>query len=247
MSHGFDVKGAVALVTGANRGIGAAFVRGLLDAGAAKVYAAARNPETVDADGDARIVPVRLDVTDAASVAEAAERLKDVTLLVNNAGIAHGMRLIGAPSMDSARAEMEVNYFGTLAVTRAFAPVLAAGGGGAIVNVLSIVSRVNMPLLGSYSASKAAAYSLTQGIRAELAAQRTRVLGVMPGFVDTDMAARVASPKIPAAEVVAEAVRALAEGEDEVYPGAQAAEVAAALAADPRAVERQLAAALAPA
>ncbi|HEU4561437.1 MAG TPA: SDR family NAD(P)-dependent oxidoreductase, partial [Longimicrobium sp.] len=196
MSGGFNVQGAVALVTGANRGLGAAWVRGLLDAGAARVYAAARTPAQAE---DARVVPVRLDLKDAASITAAAELARDVTLLVNNAGVAFGARLLGADSIDAAREEMEVNYFGTLSVTRAFAPVLAANGGGAVVNVLSILSRVNLPITGSYSASKAAALSMTQGIRAELAAQGTHVLAVMPGFVDTDMAANVPGPKIPPA------------------------------------------------
>jgi len=246
MSQGFGIEGAVALVTGANRGLGAAFVRGLLDAGAARVYAAARSPETITID-DARVTPVRLDVKDAASIAAAAEDCGDVTLLVNNAGVAFGARLLGAASTDAAREEMEVNYFGTLNVVRAFAPVLAGNGGGAVVNVLSIASRVNLPTIGSYSASKAASLSMTQGIRAELAGQGTHVLAVMPGFIDTDMAAGVAQPKIAPAEAVAATLRALAAGEEEVYPGEQAAVIAAALASDPKGLERQLAALLQPA
>lgn len=241
MSEGFEVKGAVALVTGANRGLGAAYVRGLLDAGAAKVYAAARTPVQ---DDDPRVVPVRLDVKDAASIAEAARVAADVTLLVNNAGVALGARLLGADSIDAAREEMEVNYFGTLSVTRAFAPVLAGNGGGAVVNVLSIASRVNLPTLGSYSASKAAALSMTQGVRAELAPRGIAVVAVMPGFVDTDMAARVQAPKIPPAQVVRDTIAALAAGEEEIYPGEQAAGIVAALAHDAKAVERQLAALL---
>jgi NAD(P)-dependent dehydrogenase (short-subunit alcohol dehydrogenase family) len=246
MSQEFEVRGAVALVTGANRGLGAAYVRGLLEAGAARVYAAARNPETVES-ADPRVVPVRLDVKDAASIAAAAEQCADVTLLVNNAGVAFGARLLGAASTDAAREEMEVNYFGTLNVLRAFAPVLAAGGGGAVVNVLSIASRVNLPTIGSYSASKAASLSMTQGVRAELAEQGTRVLAVMPGFIDTDMAAGVTAPKIAPAEVVGATVRALAAGDEEVYPGEQAAGIVAGLAHDAKAVERQLAAMLQPA
>jgi len=238
---GYDVKGAVALVTGANRGLGAAYVQGLLDAGAAKVYAAARTPVEAPAELRGRVVPIRVDLKDAASIAEAARIAGDVTLLVNNAGVALGARLLGAGSIDAAREEMEVNYFGTLSVTRAFAPVLAANGGGAVVNVLSIASRVNLPAIGSYSASKAAALSMTQGVRAELAAQGTHVLGVMPGFVDTDMAARVTAPKIPPSEVVQATIGALAAGDEEIYPGEQAAGIAAGLAHDAKAVERQLA------
>lgn len=135
---------------------------------------------------------------------------------------------------------MRVNYLGTLAVVRAFAPVLRANGGGAIVNLLSILGRVNMPAVGSYSASKAAAYSLTQGIRAELAAQGTLVIGVMPGFVDTDMAARVTQPKITPGEVAGAILEALRTGIEDVYPG-PAAEIAAGLLRNPKAVERSLA------
>lgn len=244
MSQGFEIRGAVVLVTGANRGIGAAFVRGVLEAGAAKVYAGARDLASIDA-GDARIVPLRLDVTDAASVEAAAQAAPEVTVLVNNAGVSHGARLLGAAGIDSARAEMEVNYFGALRTIRAFAPVLARNGGGAVINLLSIASRVNLPAIGSYSASKAAALSMTQGVRAELAARGTHVLGVMPGYVDTDMTARLNDAKMSAADVVAETLRALAAGDEEVYPGEQAAGIAAALAVDAKGVERRLAGMLA--
>src|SRR5262245_64984419 len=180
MSNRTSAEGAVALVTGANRGIGAAFVSGLLEAGAQRVYAAARDLQTlVSAERDARIVPIALDITDDASVQAAAARLADVDLLVNNAGVALGARLIGAADLSSARQEMEVNYFGLLRMCRAFAPILAANGGGTLINVLSILARVASPAVGSYSASKASALSLTQAVRAELQAQGTRVIGVL--------------------------------------------------------------------
>jgi NAD(P)-dependent dehydrogenase (short-subunit alcohol dehydrogenase family) len=234
-----NLAGTVALVTGANRGIGAAIVDALLDSGVRRVYAGVRSLPA-DAPKDARIVPVLLDITDDARLAEVASTLGDVSILVNNAGISRGQPLLGARDPEAAAQEMRVNYFGTLAVVRAFAPVLKANGGGAIVNVLSILGRVNLPAVGSYSASKAAAFSLTQGIRAELAAQGTLVVGVMPGFVDTDMAARVTQPKMTPAAVAMEIVGALQLEIEDVYPG-PASEIAAGLARDPKGVERSFA------
>src|SRR5687767_9095986 len=145
------IEGTVALVTGANRGLGRAVVEKLLAAGARRVYAAMRRPAALPGLPDA--IPVALDVPDPASVAVAARRYGDVDLLVNNAGISAGATLLG-PDRAAAEREMDVNYFGTLRMIRAFAPVLAANGGGAIVNVLSILARVNLPPVGSYSASK---------------------------------------------------------------------------------------------
>ena len=243
MSNHTSVEGAVALVTGANRGIGAAFVQGLLAGGARRVYAAARDPQTLAtlARRDVRVVPVALDVTDDASVRAAAQRLADVNMVVNNAGVLHGARLIAAADLSAARREMEVNYFGLLRMCRAVAPLLAANGGGTLINVLSILSRVASPAAGSYSASKAAAFSLTQAVRAELQAQGTRVIGVLPGFVETDMTERINAPKIQPIDVVRATLEALQTGAEEVYPGETATQIAALLLQNPKAVERQLA------
>jgi NAD(P)-dependent dehydrogenase (short-subunit alcohol dehydrogenase family) len=240
MTNHTPLQGAVALVSGANRGIGAAFVSGLLAAGAGRVYAAARDPQALQAlaQGDARIVPITLDITDDISVQQAAARLIDVDLVVNNAGVLRGGRLIAAADLAAARQEMEVNYFGLLRMSRAFAPILAANGGGTLINVLSILSRVASPAGGGYSASKAAALSLTQAVRAELMAQGTRVIGVLPGYVDTAMAEGVSAPKIQPSEVVRATLDALLTDQDEVYPGEQAAQIAAWLLQDPKAVER---------
>ncbi len=182
------IADSVALVTGAGRGLGRAFVQELAERGAATIYAGARDPSQVTGPG----VPVPLDVTDPDQVAAAARRCADVTLLVNNAGLMALSPLIGAPSMAGARHEIETNYFGTLAMCRAFAPVLAAGGGGAIVNMLSVVSFFTNPANGSYGASKAAAWALTNGVRIELAHQGTQVVGVHAGFIDTEMARELA-------------------------------------------------------
>ena len=240
MTNHTPLAGRVALVTGANRGIGAAFVSGLLAAGAKRVYAAARDPHTLQAlaQGDVRVVPIALDITDDLSVQAAAARLADVDLLVNNAGVLRGGRLIAAADLAAARQEMEVNYFGLLRMSRAFAPILAANGGGTLINLLSILSRVASPAGGGYSASKAAALALTQAVRAELQAQGTRVIGVLPGFVDTAMAEGVSAPKIQPSEVVRATLDALLTNQDDVYPGEQASQIAAWLLQDPKAVER---------
>jgi NAD(P)-dependent dehydrogenase (short-subunit alcohol dehydrogenase family) len=235
-----QIEHAVAFVSGANRGLGAQFVARLLDGGARKVYAAARDPGAL-ASGDARIVPVALDITNAAQVAAAAALAGDVTLLVNNAGINRLDRAILARDETAARAEMDVNYFGTLAMCRAFTPALIANQ-GAVVNMLSILARVALPMMGSLCASKAAALRMTECLRAELAQHDVRVLGVLPGAIDTDMSRDFPPPKLAVDEVVQAVFDALAGGPDEVYVGAMAQGVAAGLAADRAGVQKQFAA-----
>jgi peptide/nickel transport system ATP-binding protein len=242
--RGMKIRDSVALVTGANRGIGTAYVEALIAQGARKVYATARRPEGVAGLAKAhpgKVEALALDITDPAAVAAAAERCRDVSLLVNNAGINRVHGLMAAPDLAAARAEMETNYFGTLAMCRAFAPALKANGGGGIINMLSILSRVNLPLMGSLCASKAAGLSMTQGVRAELARQGTQVVAVMPGAVDTDMSRDFPPPKMAPADVVAAALAALEQGIDDVYPGDMAQGVAQGLAADPKGVEKQFA------
>lgn len=237
------IEGSVALVTGANRGLGRAFARALVERGAAMVYGAARDGGTVTENG---VTPLSLDITDPAQVRRAAEAHGDVTLLVNNAGVMAKAPLVGAPDLEAARHEMEVNYFGTLAMCRAFAPVLAANGGGAVVNMHSVVSWFTPPASGSYGVSKAATWAMTNGVRVELAPQGTLVVGVHCGFVDTDMAAEVDAPKLAPGEVARQAFDAVEAGRTEViadeltrtikeslprdheliYPGIQAAWVA---------------------
>jgi NAD(P)-dependent dehydrogenase (short-subunit alcohol dehydrogenase family) len=213
MEIDMDIKGKTILVTGANRGLGRQFTQALLAAGAAKVYAGARDPQTVTQPG---VQAVRLDVTDAESVAAAAAALTDVDVVVNNAGIMQPASLLAPADIGAIHKTFDVNVWGLLAVTQAFAPVLKRNGGGAVVNVLSVLSWVALPTSGAYSASKAAAWALTNGLRHELRSQGTRVVGVHPAYIDTDMTAGVAAPKSTPEQVVAEVLRALADGRDEV-------------------------------
>lgn len=207
-----NIAGSVALVTGANRGMGRVYAEALLGRGASKVYAAARNPEVVDIDG---VVPIALDITDADSAAAAAAAATDVTLLINNAGVSAGQNLVTG-DLDKIRMEMDTNFFGTLNVIRAFAPVLGGNGGGAILNMLSVLSWLSLPRSTSYSAAKAAAWSLTNGIRIELAEQGTQVTGLHVGAVDTDMTSGLDVPKSAPADVVAMALDGIEAGSLEV-------------------------------
>ncbi|MGC5247435.1 SDR family oxidoreductase [Gordonia sp. DT219] len=192
-----SVTGAIALVTGANRGLGRHIAARLVSRGAAKVYAAARNPESVDLPG---VVPLRLDVTDDSQIAEAAAIASDVTLLVNNAGISRPGALLDTP-LENVRAELDTNFWGVLAMVRAFAPVLAGTGGGTIVNVLSAQSWFAYPGTNGYHASKAAAWAITNGFRLELADQGTRVVAVHAGAFDTDFTADYDGPKEDPADI----------------------------------------------
>ncbi|SEL32114.1 SDR family oxidoreductase [Streptacidiphilus jiangxiensis] len=207
-----DLTGATALVTGANRGLGRRLAEALLDRGAAKVYAAARNPDSIDLPG---VVPVRLDVTDPAQVQAAAALATDVDLLVNNAGSYTGASLLQGDLADI-RLEMETHYFGTLSVTRAFATILAANGGGAVLNVLSVLSWFTNADMSAYAAAKAAELSLTNALRLSLAEQKTQVTALHVGFMDTDMAAHVDVPKNDPLAVARLALDGVAEGLPEV-------------------------------
>jgi NAD(P)-dependent dehydrogenase (short-subunit alcohol dehydrogenase family) len=229
------IAGSTALVTGAGRGLGATLVEALLARGAATVYAAARDPRSV-VHQDPRVVPLRLDVTDPASIRDAVERAGDVDLLINNAGIAgNGSLLSGDP--ERARAEMETNFWGPVTVLRAFAPVLARNGGGAAVNVLSVLSWLTAPATGSYSASKAAAWSLTGSARAELRGQGTQVVGVHLGYMDTAMVAALDVPKIAPADVARQTLDAIEDGAEEVLADIPARQAKVALSGAPAGLE----------
>ena len=205
------IEGSTALVTGANRGLGRHLAQELLARGA-RVYAAARNPASVDLPG---VTPVALDVTDPASVAAAADATGDVTLLVNNAGSSTGAALLDG-SLADIELEMNTHFYGTLRVTRAFAPQLAAGGGGGVLNILSALSWVNLGTSGAYSAAKAAEWSLTNGLRLQLAGQGTQVTALHVGYMDTDMVRELDVPKVDPAVVAKLALDGLAAGAVEV-------------------------------
>jgi NAD(P)-dependent dehydrogenase (short-subunit alcohol dehydrogenase family) len=216
-----DFNGAAVLVTGANRGLGRAFARELAKRGA-KVYAGARNPASVVDEG---VIPVQLDVTDDASVAAAAKELGDVSIVINNAGV-----LVGGADVDSIKAEFEVNFYGIVRTTDAFAPILKANGGGAFVNVLSILSFVGLQAWRGYAASKAAAWSLTNSTREGLREQGTRVIAVHAGLIDTDRATGQDGPKITPESVVSQVLQAIQNGDDEVLADDRTRAVKAALA-----------------
>ncbi|MBV6321483.1 SDR family oxidoreductase [Duganella violaceipulchra] len=208
-----NFKDAVVFITGANRGLGKALAQAALAAGARKVYAGARDPATVTLAG---VTPVKIDVTNGADIAAAAQALPDVTILINNAGIFTGSGVSTPDAVASARAELETNLFGPMALSQAFAATLKRNGGGAIVNVLSALSWISLPTSGTYSVSKAAAWALTNGLRGELQAQNTQVLGAHMGYMDTDMTDGVDAPKAAPADVALAIVTALEAGQDEV-------------------------------
>ncbi|KQP47581.1 SDR family oxidoreductase [Pseudorhodoferax sp. Leaf274] len=221
---------ATVFITGANRGIGQAFAREALARGARKVYAAARDPASITLAG---VEPVALDVTRPEQVAAAAARCGDVTLLVNNAGIALMGDFLADGAVEAARTQLEANYFGPLLLARAFAPVLKANGGGAILNVLSIASWISSPMLAVYGSSKSAAWSLTNGLRHALRGQGTQVLGLHMGFVDTDLTRGIDGPKSTPEEIVRAALDGLAAGAEEVLGDALTRQVKQGLSAEP--------------
>ncbi|MFD0783977.1 SDR family oxidoreductase [Micromonospora azadirachtae] len=223
------INGSVALVTGANRGIGRHFAQQLLDRGAAKVYATARNPQRIDVPG---VEVVRLDITDPEQVAAAAAIASDVTLLINNAGVATWTNLVKG-DLANIRLEMDTHFYGTLNMLRAFAPVLAGNGGGAILNVLSAASWFSHDGANAYATAKAAEWSLTNGIRLELAGQRTLVTGLHLGAADTEMMTRYDGDKGDPADVVRAALDGVEADKLEVIADEWSAHVKASLAADP--------------
>lgn len=225
-----ELKDSTVLVTGAGRGIGAAFVRELLARGAKKIYAGARDVTTVISDP--RVVPVTLDITDGEAVARAAAEATDVDVLINNAGVSTLASLVHG-SAEDIRSEMSVNYFGTLAMVRAFAPVLAANGGGAMLNVSSVMAWLGMEHSGSYGASKAAVWAMTTALRLELAGQNTQVSGLYLASTDTDMMAEFDIPKNDPRDVAAAGLDGVEAGELEILADDDTRAVKATLSGDP--------------
>ena len=237
-----QIERSVAFVTGANRGIGRAFIDALLERGATRIYAAARDPATLEmlTRLDRRVRAVLLDVRNAADAAVAASQARDVTLLINNAGTLS----VGSPvvvPITAVRDDMETNFFGTLNVINAFVPVLERNH-GSIVNMLTLVALASMPALAAYNASKAAALSLTQSFRADLGKRGITVHGVFPGAVDTDMIRAFEMPKTPAIDVARATLDGVESGEEDIFPDPMARQVYSAWRQDHKAVERQFAA-----
>ena len=235
-----DISNSVALVTGANRGIGREFARILLERGAT-VYATARRPESIDLEG---VRALQLDITDPASVAAVAAAASDVNLLINNAGITTGNDLVSG-DLEKIRLELDTHFWGTLSMIRAFAPVLAANGGGAIANVLSALSWFTTPGAGAYHVGKAAGWALTNSVRGELAGQGTTVTGIHLGAADTDMMRGYDGPKVSTTEVVEAALAGVESGAAEVLVDDWSRFVKAGLAGDPEAFSASIRSALA--
>jgi len=245
-SSGLQVEGRVALVTGANRGIGRALVEALLARGARKVYATARKPEALAelvGASEGRVVALRLDITNGAETQAAVEQADDVDLLVNNAGVvSHAFAGFEDPAwLAAGRQEFETNVVGTLRVSQAFAPVLARHGGGAIVNVISVAGLVGFPPLITYSSSKAALHSITQTTRLLLRGQGTFVAGVYPGPVDTEMAERFPGAKASAESAADAILDGLEQGFEEIYPDPFAVEYGDVYAVNPKGLEQRIA------
>ena len=232
------IKGSIVLITGATGAIAKALIAELKSRGAAKIYAAARDISGLTAsDG---LVPLKMDVTSDAEVAAAVKIAGDVTLLINNAGINHNTAFLVAPDIAIAREEVEINYLAPLRVTKAFAPALIKNK-GAVLNILTILARVNLPFMGSYCASKAAGLSLTQGLRGELTPKGVRVAAALPGAIDTRMTAMLSIPKMTTADAAREILSGFEAGEEDIYVGEMARGLAQGLAHDPKGIERQLA------
>jgi NAD(P)-dependent dehydrogenase (short-subunit alcohol dehydrogenase family) len=236
-----NTANSVVFVSGANCGIGRAFVETLLSKGARRIYAAARNVELLEplvALDRARIIPIKLDITNREEAQIAAEVASDVDLLINNAGVlASGSLLLSA--IEALRQDIDTNYLGTLTMIRSFAPVMERNGGGSIVNVLTLIALASMPGFGGYSASKAAAYSMTQAVRAELAPKGIRVHAVFPGAVDTDMIRSVEMPKTSPQDVARAVLTAVEAGDEDIFPDPMSQNAHATWRHDPKALERQ--------
>jgi len=233
-----DITGKTALVTGANRGLGRSFARALLEAGAAKVYAGARDPRSIEDDG---VVPIELDVKSPTLISAAARKCSDVDIIINNAGIMLSTSVLDDNSEKVLRRELDVNVFGPLAISKAFAPVLARNGGGVIVNMLSVVSWFVNPLNPTYCVSKRAALAVTDALRIELQAQNTRVIGVYAGIIDTVMGAALsAGPKTSPHQVALKTIEGIRAGVDHVYADDRAETIWKAVRETPEKLEADM-------
>ncbi|WP_213804760.1 SDR family oxidoreductase [Granulicella sp. dw_53] len=224
------IQNSVVFVTGANRGLGLSFTQQLIAHGASKVYAGVRNPTATEIPG---VVQIKIDVTDPASVAAAAEQCGDTTLLINNAGTANLVTSTLDPNLvEKARQLFETNYYGVILTTQAFAPILAKNGGGAIINVLSDATWFSIPILSPYSATKSAVWSFTNALRINLRDNHTQVLGLHVGYLDTDLSKGVTLPKSDPSRIAALTLEALENGQEEIMADAQSQTVKKSLSGD---------------
>jgi NAD(P)-dependent dehydrogenase (short-subunit alcohol dehydrogenase family) len=238
------LQNATALVTGANRGIGRAFVQALIDAGAQKIYATARDHkglEVLTAIDPTRVIPLQVDVTDRNLVSQLSKQTFDVNLLINNAGVLSFGNILDTP-IETIHQQFDVNFYGTLNMARAFVPVLERNGGGTIVNLLTLVALASMPGLAAYNASKAAAWSMTQSLRASVAGKNIAVYGVFPGAVDTDMLAGVDMAKTSPADIATAVLQGIETDQEDIFPDPMSTQLYAAWKQDHKAVEKQFAA-----
>ncbi len=237
------LQNATVLVTGANRGLGLAFVNGLLQVGVSKVYATARDLNSLQAAtalDPSRVVPLQADVTNVAQVTSLAEQTPGVNLLINNAGVLTFGSILEVPNEDVAK-QFDTNFYGLLNMSRAFVPVIERNHGGAIVNLLTLVALASMPGLATYNASKAAAWSLTQSLRASVADKEIQVYGVFPGAIDTDMLAGVDMAKTSPADIVAAVLAGIEAEQEDIFPDPMSRQLYAAWQQDHKAVEKQFA------
>ncbi|NIF30750.1 SDR family oxidoreductase [Enterobacter sp. Cy-643] len=235
-----NIQGKTVFVTGANRGIGADLVRALLKHGAGKVYAGARDLQTLPDFGDSRVAAVQLDVTRPEAVSAAALQVGELDILVNNAGVMNANSLLTATPADLA-ADMAVNYYGTVSVIQAFVPLLEKKGGGVIANVLSVLALAPMAQTAGYAASKAALHSVTQAARAELKPKNINVVSIFPGPIDTEMAAGLHTEKASPAAAAEEIVNGLAGEQEDIFPDPVSAQVAGFWGSNPKGLEHHFA------
>lgn len=231
-----NLQDATVFVTGANRGLGAALIARLNEHGVKRIYAATRNPQALADFQSDRVVPVSLDITNAQQVQAAAQHAHDSTLLINNAGALAFGSLLDSP-LELVMRDLDTNFLGTLHMVRAFAPVIAQNGGGAIANVLTLVALASLPAMGGYSASKAAAFSLTQAIRAELRPKGIAVYGIYPGAIDTEMIAALSMPKTSAHDVAAAIVDGISNDVEDIYPDGMAQQLSDVWRENPKQLE----------
>ena len=234
-----NIQDSVVLVTGANRGIGKALVGAFKNAGAHKIYATARDINTLPDFGD-RVIPVTLDITKEHSITSLKGNVQDITILINNAGVLSFGDIFTA-SNEQWRHAFDVNFYGTLNMTNALTPVIEQNSGGSIINILTLLSFASMPGMAAYNASKAAAWNMTQSLRATLKSKHIDVHSVFPGAVDTDMLAAVEMPKTAPADVAKAIIEGVITGDEDIFPDPMSKEIYGAWKNDHKAIERNFA------